>query len=49
MTAYRQKRRLKNKTQSDRQKIKFSGSKNTSTQSDPCPHHCREETDCRNN
>jgi hypothetical protein len=39
---------LKNKTQSDCQKIKSCRSKNACPQSDPGANDCGEETDCRN-
>jgi len=48
MTADRQKRRLKNKAESNREKIKSSWSKNSGAQSDPGMHDRREKTDCRN-
>jgi len=43
-----QERRLKNKTQSNREKIKSSRPENARAQSDPGSHDCGEETDCRN-
>jgi hypothetical protein len=46
MTADRQKCRLKNKAQSNREKIKSSWSKNSGAQSDRGAHDCREKTDC---
>jgi hypothetical protein len=48
MTADRQKRRLKNKTQADRQKIESSWSKNPGAQGNARAHDCRKKTDCRN-
>jgi hypothetical protein len=48
MTADRQKRCLKNKAQSNREKTKSSWSKNSGAQSDPGTHDRREKTDCRN-
>jgi hypothetical protein len=47
MTPDRQKRRLKNKAQPNRKKIKSSWSKNAGTQSDSRAHDCREKADCR--
>src|SRR4029077_3635756 len=48
MTADRQKRRLKNKSESNREKIKSSWSKNSGAQSDRGARDCREKTHCRN-
>ena len=48
MTADRQKRRLKNKSQPDREKIKSSGVKILRAQQDRRPHNRREETNGRN-
>jgi hypothetical protein len=48
MAADRQKRGLKNETQSNRQKIKFPRAKNASPQRNAGTHDCRKKTDCRN-
>jgi hypothetical protein len=49
MTADRQERRLKNKTQPDREKTKTTRLKNSRSQSDNRPHDCGEKTKRRNN
>jgi hypothetical protein len=48
MTTDCQKRRLKNKAQSNREKIKSSCTKNSGAQSHSGTHDRREKTDCRN-
>ena len=49
MTSDRQERRLKNKSEPDRQKIKSPGVKILRTQQDRRPHNRYEKTNCRNN